>query len=132
MGKYITRYINDFLKGFQQVEIEVYLIIDDVRQSSSYEFETPYLPTVWRNWCLTPEKMVSVGQGGKCSIPYNRIRSALLTLTEGMTLVVPVPWPGNRSEFRQFFQDLARNSGIRYIAMDGERLNPFYTERFVC
>ncbi|MDS3861031.1 hypothetical protein RIF25_09440 [Thermosynechococcaceae cyanobacterium BACA0444] len=128
MGKYITKYFSDFGFVYGQVEIEVYLVIDGVSQSSSYDFETALLPQVWRNWCLTPEKMSSLGLRGVCQPPYGQLREAQLTLAEGMELRIPVPWRGNDSRFTQFFQDVSINSSVLFTAIKGEVIGAFFTE----
>ncbi len=130
MAEYITEYSNDFGVKFTQVKITVYLVIDGVKQFSSYDFEAPYLPQVWKNWCLTPQQMKGFNRSGVCSPPAGQLREARLTLAEGMVLHIPVPWRGADDRFKQFFQEVSFNSGVLFTAIQGEVIGAFFTDRY--
>ncbi|MDG2989487.1 hypothetical protein L3556_00855 [Candidatus Synechococcus calcipolaris G9] len=128
MTLYITQYTSDLGVVFDQVAINTVLIIDGARQSSEYNFEQPFLPDVWRSWCLLPEQLISSNREGQCSIPYSSIRRARLAIAADMFLEVPVPWRGNNDRFIQFFQAIAANSSIIYTELTGDNIPQFFTK----
>ena len=61
-----------------------------------------------------------------CNLPLTP-RAAIAWISATQYVVIPLPWPGDRSEFLTAFQEINALSGVVLVTLVGETLTAGYT-----
>ncbi len=125
MATYYGDYQSDCGKTFQRVKLSVYWVditvgTRGIRSNTSIEEDTDYLPDIWF------EKVFPVvSRQAYCDIP-NRMRYALIWLTDSRYLHVDIPFLPGSNDYYFFFTGLAyklKGKG-KTIGLTGELIDP--------
>jgi hypothetical protein len=119
MANYTGTYYSDLGLVQELARLEVYSRINGTRVVTTSEFDTDYLPEVYRS--VTNEIINPRFRG--CLFNYGRIRFAKLYFNSTDYLHVDLPFLPNTSEYNQFFIATGFNEKVTTVGLAGELIS---------